>query len=213
MSETQRSAFAHLSDALDLVPNGVTLESLAPDLTGGDYVACLGRICEEKGYHLALDAARRAGLPLTLAGQVHPYEAHQRYFAREIRPRLDGLRTFVGPVDPAERRDLLAHARCLLVPSLVAETSCLVAMEALACGTPVVALDRGALHEIVTPGENGLLVRTPDPDALAAALGAVGTIARAPCRRSAEKRFAAHAMHERYLQLYQRLTHARERAS
>jgi len=211
VSETQRRAFARARQDLSLVPNGIDLDALTPRVEIGDYAVCLGRICPEKGFHFALDAAARIGLPIRLAGAVHPYDAHRRYFDAEIRPRLSASSTFLGPVDPAERRTLLAHARCLVVPSLVAETSCLVAMEALASGTPVVALDRGALRELVVPGRTGLLVQTPD--ALADAIAAVGAIDRAGCRRMAEERFPAARMHDGYLRLYGRLTRAERRAS
>ena len=211
VSETQRRGFPSGGRDLALVPNGIPLDAFTPRFEPGDYVVCLGRVCEEKGYHFALDAARRADLSLRLAGAVHPYEAHRRYFACELSPRLDARRTFIGAVEPTARGALLAHARCLVVPSLVAETSCLVAMEALACCTPVVALDRGALHEIVTPGVTGLLVQSPD--ALADALRAVVSIDRATCRRTAEARFDARAMHDGYLRLYQHVAGAAQRAS
>ena len=88
--------------------------------------------CPEKGYHLALDAAHLAGMALLLAGEVFPYPEHQRYFHEEIGPRLDSTRRFIGPVGGQRKRGLLQRAQCLIVPSLVAETSSLVAMEALA---------------------------------------------------------------------------------
>ena len=99
----------------------------------------LGRICPEKGYHIALDAAARAGVPMVLAGEVFRYPAHEQYFRDEIAPRLDASRRFIGPVGLHRKRRLLSEARCLLAPSLAPETSSLVAMEALACGTPVIA--------------------------------------------------------------------------
>ncbi|NHV87620.1 glycosyltransferase, partial [Escherichia coli] len=84
-------------------------------------------------------------VPLLVAGALYPYPAHVDYFEREVRPLLDATRRFVGPVGFARKRRLLSAARCLLVPSLAAETSSLVAREAAACGTPVVAFPSGAL--------------------------------------------------------------------
>ena len=107
------------------------------------------------------------------------------------------------PARLARKRRLLAAARCLVVASEVAETSSLAAREAAACGTPVVALDRGALAETVRHGETGLLVARPDE--LAAALAAVGTIERARCRAEAEARFAAERMIDGYVAIYRRL--------
>ncbi|PYQ58699.1 MAG: glycosyltransferase family 4 protein, partial [Acidobacteria bacterium] len=161
------------------------------------------RICSEKGYHQALDAAREAGVPLILAGEVFPYEDHRRYFREEIAPRLGPGARFLGPLGLARKRRLLAAARCLIVPSRVAETSSLVAMEALACGTPVVAFRAGALPEIVEHGRTGFLVA--DVPEMARALRDVETLAPAVCREEAERRFSAETMISRYFDLYRQL--------
>src|SRR5206468_1110363 len=87
------------------------------------YALALGRICPEKGFHLALEAAHEAGCALLLGGQVFPYPEHQRYFDTQVAPRLDRCRRYLGPVALARKRRLLAGARCLLAPSLVPETS------------------------------------------------------------------------------------------
>lgn len=186
---------------LDPVPNGVDLEAFGPRGVKEEFALCLGRICPEKGFHLAVDAAKEADVDLLLGGDVFPYPAHQRYFAEELKPRLDERRRFLGPVAGERKRRLLAAARCLLVPSLVAETSSLVALEALAGGTPVVAFPAGALPEIVEPGRTGFLVS--DPREMAAALRTVAALDPADCRRAAEERFPASRMKARYLDLYQ----------
>lgn len=193
---------------LPVVENGVPVEWLRPATIrpARSYVVALGRVCPEKGFHVALDAARLARMPLLLAGHVFPYEAHARYFATEIVPRLDGTRRFVGPARFERKRRLLAGARCLLVPSLAAETSSLVAMEALACGTPVVAFAAGALPEIVDHGVTGYLVR--DEREMADAIAAAGDLDRDACRHAAEARFSARAMVARYLALYEHLGRA-----
>lgn len=165
-----------------------------------DYVVALGRICPEKGFHLALEAATKAGLPLVLAGRVFGYSAHQQYWSKEIAPRLRDGHHFIGPVSPTKKHQLLTHARCLVVSSLVDETSCLVAMEAMACGTPVVGLRRGALGEIVDHGRTGILVERPEqlPDAI---LGAK-RLSPIACREHALNHFSSSRMTGRYLQLY-----------
>jgi glycosyltransferase involved in cell wall biosynthesis len=153
-----------------------------------------------------------AGVPLLLAGQVFPYDSHLRYFDEEIRPRLDGERRFIGPIRFARKRSLLSHARCLVIPSTVAETSSLVAMEALACGTPVIAFRSGALPEIVEQGRTGFIV--DGVEEMAQAMSDVDGLDPNCCRRAARVRFSAQSMTTEYLGLYERLigNHARARA-
>lgn len=188
------------------IENGVCLDGFRPRRKRG-YALAMGRICPEKGFHHALDAARLAGTPLLLAGSVFPYRDHIRYFEQEIRPRLDRWRRWIGPVTGQAKRRLIGQARCLVAPSLAPETSSLVAREALAAGTPVVALRNGALVETVEPGRTGFLVDTPDdlPEAIAAA----ETLDPAECRRAAEQRFSDQAMIAAYLDAYRRLADGR----
>ncbi len=167
----------------------------------------LGRICPEKGFHIALDAAARAHVPLLVAGEVYPYEAHQRYFREEFLPRLNGSQSrFLGAAGFERKRRLLTAARCLLAPSQVPETSSLVAMEALACGTPVIAYPAGALRDIVEHGRTGFLVSSEAE--MAEAIEAAGALDPAVCRRAACERFPAARTIREYLNLYERLAGA-----
>jgi glycosyltransferase involved in cell wall biosynthesis len=195
-------------DATALLPhieNGVSLDRFRTGVQRRGYALALGRICPEKGFHLALEAAAEAQTALILAGQIFPYREHEAYFACEIVPRLDGRRRrFIGPVAMPRKRRLLAGARCLLVPSLVPETSSLVAMEALACGTPVIAFPSGALPDIVENESTGFVVR--DQHEMAQAIRAAAEINPEECRRAARERFSAHRMVAQYLNLYERLT-------
>ena len=122
-----------------------------------------------------------------------------------------GVGVFSGPVGFARKRRLLTAARCLLVPSLAAETSSLVAMEAMACGTPVVAFRAGALPEIVEDGVTGFLVDGVRD--MTVRIAQAGTLDRAAIRAAAVRRFSARCMTDRYLALYHRLLGAPDHAS
>ena len=206
VSQSQRRACPETDHLVGVVENGVDLSRLQPSPTRGEDVVVLGRICSEKGQHLALQAAHRADVPLVIAGRVFPYPEHIRYYESQVVPLLDERRRYVGPTQGRDKVQLLAAARCLLVPSSAPETSSLVAMESLACGTPVVALSAGALPEIVQHGETGFVV--DNVDAMAAAIGSVGGLAPAACRIAAEARFDAAQMCDTYLRLYESLAAA-----
>ncbi|MBV9076738.1 MAG: glycosyltransferase [Methylobacteriaceae bacterium] len=186
------------------IENGVAVEAFAGARHARrPFALTLCRICPEKGVHLAIRAAREAGVPLLIAGELFPYAAHERYFAHEVAPWLGPGCRYLGPVGFARKRRLLAAARCLLVPSLVPETSSLVAREAAAAGTPVIAFAAGALAETVEDGRTGFLVR--DASAMAAAIGRAGAIDPAACRTVARARFDRATMVGAYLDLYARL--------
>jgi glycosyltransferase involved in cell wall biosynthesis len=185
------------------IPNGVALDRFRPGSKKEDFVVGLGRIVEEKGFHLAIDAAKKAGLPLVLGGSVPPFPEHQRYFEQEIRPRLDAERRFLGPIPLRDRIDLLARARCAIVPSLFDEPFSLVTAEALASGTPVVACPIGALTENVEHGRTGLFAR--DAVEMAEAMREITRIDPRECRRVACERFSSERMASSYLELYEML--------
>lgn len=206
VSEAQDRALRPLADpraVLAPIANGVPVAALgAARHARRGFALTLGRLCPEKGQHIALDAAHRAGIKLLVAGAAFPYSAHEDYVRREILPRLDSGR-LIGPVGFARKRRLLSAARCLLIPSLAPETSSLVAMEAAACGTPVIAFPAGALPEIVRDGVTGFLVR--DTDEMARAISRAHEIDPETCRRVARERFSQAAMTDAYLRLYDRL--------
>lgn len=211
VSATQRRACPPEARLLPDIPNGVRLEHYRPRRHKRAFALTLGRICPEKGYHVAVEAAVRAGGPLLVAGRAFGYEAHTRYLEEVLLPLLCAEggppRRFLGPIGLARKRRLLAAARCLLVPSLVQETSSLVAMEALASGTPVIALrSAGALPEIVEHGRTGFLV--DDVAEMAEAMARVGRIDPAECRRAAEERFSAERTAAAYLATYRRVVRA-----
>ncbi|HMI84196.1 MAG TPA: glycosyltransferase [Polyangiaceae bacterium] len=188
---------------LSLGPNGVMLDEFSPVREKGDFVLALGRICPEKGFHLALDAAKRASATLLLAGTVFPYPEHMRYFRNEIVPRLDDRRLFIGAIGRRQKKDLLARARCVLLPSFVEETSSLVAMESLASGTPVIARKVGALGDLLEEGITGYFASSAEE--MADAIDRVSTMSSGSCRRVAEQRFSSRAMTAAYVELFGRL--------
>jgi glycosyltransferase involved in cell wall biosynthesis len=202
VSESQRTSAAPAARRHPVIENGVDLAAFQPQPRRQPFAVALGRICPEKAFDRAARAARRAGVPLLLAGRVYPYQEHRRHFDRDIAPLLGPGVRFLGPIGLARKRSLLARARCLVVPSAVAETSSLVAMEALASGTPVVAWRSGALPDLIDHGRTGFLVDSEDQ--LADAIAAAAALDGQTCRRAAERRFCSRRMTAEYLQIYQR---------
>ncbi len=193
---------------LDDVPNGIALGRARFSERKRGFCLALGRICPEKGYARALLAASRARIPLLLAGRVFAYEEHLRHFREMLAPLLaePSQSRFLGPIGGGRKRRLLAAARCLLIPSRVEETSSLVAMEALASGTPVIAFRVGALPEIIDHGRTGFLV--DDVEGMAQAIRDVGQIDPRACRRAAEERFSAARAMTGYLDTFDRVIRA-----
>jgi glycosyltransferase involved in cell wall biosynthesis len=204
VSDAQMRGAPPAMPRLPVVANGVRLDRLAP--TGRPrrrYALAMGRICPEKAFHIAIDAAEGAGVALLVAGRVFPYPEHVAYFAARIAPRLGKRCRYVGPVGMRRKRVLLAGARCLIVSSVIAETSSLVAMEALACGTPVVALRGGALEDVVEHGVTGFVV--DDASSMGDAIRSVDTIDPRACRAAAEARFDGRGTARAYLETYRML--------
>lgn len=144
-----------------------------------DYLLWIGRMTAEKGPHRAIAAARIAGMPLVLAGVIQP--GQQAFFDREIAPHVDGEHVrFVGEVGGSVKRSLFAGARALLMPIRWEEPFGMVMVEALACGTPVIAFPEGAARELVLDGLTGFLVE--DEQAMGAAVGQLPHIAARDCR-------------------------------
>jgi glycosyltransferase involved in cell wall biosynthesis len=171
-----------------------------------DFVLFISRISPDKGAHLAIDAARKAGRRIVLAGKTNePVE--QAYFEAEIRPRLGGDAEFIGQADLATKKELYASAHCLVFPIRWDEPFGLVMIEAMACGTPVVALNRGSVPEVVLDGVTGF-VRT-EPVDLPTAINRADEIDPFACRRHVEERFGMTAMAAGYEQAYAQVCGAR----
>lgn len=208
VSETQRRTCPPELRDVALVTNGVAQPAAVAKT--GDFAIALGRICPEKNQHVALEAGTLANTRVLLGGSVFPYPDHEQYFREKIEPLLgaaDAGHAFLGPLLPERKQRLLARAKCLLHPTLAPETSSLVAMEALAAGTPVIAYRSGALPEIVEDGVTGFLVDTAEE--MAAAIRKVHTINPEVCRSTARRRFSRERMVRDYFDLYGQLTGTR----
>ncbi|MEV4071991.1 glycosyltransferase family 4 protein [Nonomuraea fuscirosea] len=203
-----RSAYVSISDAdrapeLDYVAtvhHGVELDAFPFDPVGGRRLVVFGRVHPDKGTHTAIEIARRSGMPLTICGIVQD----ERYFEEEIVPKIDGERvSFLGSVGPGTRGRILGGAAALLHPIAFDEPFGLSVVEAMACGTPVVAYRRGSMAEVVDPGVTGFLADSLDEAVTAVAR--IATIDRASCRAQAERRFSADRMVGSYLTIYREM--------
>jgi glycosyltransferase involved in cell wall biosynthesis len=201
ISEAQRSFRPELN-WVATVHNAIDVNGFPYQDDKEDYVLFLGRMSHEKGVHLAIDAAMAAGQRLVIAAKCED-DLEKEYFQEYVEPRLGPGAEYVGEASGPGKRDLLRTARCLLLPLLWEEPFGLVMIEALACGTPVVALRRGAAPEIVIDGVTGFVC--DEPDELPAALREVDRIDPALCRRDAERRFDLSVMVQGYERVYRDL--------
>jgi glycosyltransferase involved in cell wall biosynthesis len=194
-------------DYVATIHHGIDMDEFEPGAGPGAYLLFFGRIHPEKGTVEAIDVAQTAELPLIIAGIIQD----QDYFERSIEPRLDGERvTYVGPVGPDRRRDILAEARAVLHLVSFDEPFGFSVVEAMACGTPVIAHPRGSMPEIVRDGVNGFLVDSLEE--AVAGVRAAASLDRTLVRSSVERRFDSNRMVDDYLELYHRvvaLDHAR----
>ncbi|WP_405160903.1 glycosyltransferase family 4 protein [Nocardia sp. NBC_01499] len=169
----------------------------------GEYLLFLGRIHPDKGTHLAIEVARLTGLPLIIAGVIQDEE----YFRTAVEPHLaDPGVTYVGPVGPQRRDELLGGARALLHLIGFAEPFGLAVVEALATGTPVIATPLGSMPEIIRDGVTGFLVT--DVDGAVAALAKIDQLDRRAARDDVDARFSADRMIDDYLALFETIVPA-----
>jgi len=210
ISDSQRRPIPH-ANWVGQVYNGVATDTLPFGTGRGGYLAFLGRISPEKGVAEAIDVALKVGMPLKIAARL-PLEGIDNswvaldwaYYREEVKPRLSSsLIEFVGEVDDAEKGDLLKDAAGLVFPINWPEPFGLVMVEALACGTPVIARALGSTPEVIRHGRTGFLCSTVDE--MVDACQRLDSIDRFACRQDVEERFSARAMARRYVDVYRRV--------
>jgi len=170
----------------------------------GSYLAFLGRISPEKRVDRAIEIAKRAGIPLKVAAKVDPVD--KDYFERAVEPLLrSAVVEYVGEISDEEKDQFLGNAYALLFPIDWPEPFGLVMIEAMACGTPVIAYDGGAVSEVIEEGRTGFIVK--EVEGATEAVRRVPELSRVRCREVFEKRFTAARMASNYLQVYERVIH------
>jgi len=201
VSDYTARSWEQLPEPATVIPNGVDLDAWLPG-PGGDRLWWSGRVTPEKAPHLAIDAARLAGLPLDLAGPI----SDPVYFATQVRPRLGQGARYLGHLAVDAQVDHVRAARAVLVTPAWDEPFGLVVIEALACGTPVVAFARGGIPGIITSDRVGRLVSAGDVAAMARAAVGVGSVSRTEVREFAERHFSLGRMTQSYLDTYRAIS-------
>jgi glycosyltransferase involved in cell wall biosynthesis len=197
ISEADRHPALHYAAT---VHHGIDMGAFAVGAGTRDYLLFFGRIHPDKGTQEAIEVARRAGLPLVIAGIVQDRD----YFERVVEPHVDGDRVrFVGPAGPAQRNELLGGARALVHLVSFEEPFGFSVVEAMACGTPVIASRRGSMPEIITPEVNGCLVESIEE--AVEAVASVTDLRAAAVRASVERRFDKDRMVDQYIAVYRRI--------
>lgn len=207
ISDAQRQPMPNANWAAT-VYHGIELDELTFNPNMGGYLAFLGRISPEKGLDTAIRVARRAGVPLLIAARMplpHLHDPNVRadweYWENEVQPLLESKQVeLLGQLGGKDKDEFLHNAAALLFPIRWPEPFGLVMVEALACGTPVLALDEGSVPELVDDGRTGFICKTEDE--LVEAVGRIPDLDRAQCRAEAERRFSPGAMVDAYERVY-----------
>jgi glycosyltransferase involved in cell wall biosynthesis len=202
ISNSQRKPIPNLN-WVRTVLHGMPATLLTPRPAQQSYCAFLGRIARDKGIDKAIRIAGRAGMKLKIAAKVD--NADKKYFDSEIKPLLSqGHVEFIGEIDDSQKPEFLSGAHALLFPIDWPEPFGLVMIESMACGTPVIAFNRGSVPEVMDDGLTGFIV--DDEDEAVAAIGRLGELDRAKVRQQFDRRFTARRMAQDYLDLYGELS-------
>ncbi len=189
----------------EVIHHGVPLDLFEFQEKPTDYLFSFGRISPEKGQHLAIKVAKKIGMPLVLAGEVHSHE--RKYWEELVEPHIDGEQIqFVGPLDDRQKAEWYRNASAFLMPIQWDEPFGLVMIESMACGTPVIAYSRGSVPEIVKDGETGFLVERDDLEAMVQSVKNISQIDRKNCRKHVEENFRIERQAQNYVNLYRRIS-------
>jgi glycosyltransferase involved in cell wall biosynthesis len=204
ISEYQRSMAPPGMDWAGLAYNAIDVHQWPYTTEKDDYLLAFGRVCEAKGFHHSIATARRLGRRLIMAGVLQ--EPYRPYFEEQIEPHIDGEQiVYEGEVSDERKRELFARAKAFIFPITWPEPFGLVMIEAMACGTPVIAWRCGSVPEVVDHGVTGFIVTSED-EAVKAVEAAAG-LDRSEIRRVFEQRFSSKVMARNYLTLYWSLAH------
>lgn len=204
ISDSQRkSAFGRIK-FLATIHNGIDLKEFSFNENPKDYFLFMGAMGEHKSPHLAIEACKQANVKLILAGG----KIREPYFSKEIRPQLDDKQIkYVGEVTDKERINLFSQAKGFLMPVTWEEPFGLVMIEAMACGTPVIGFNRGAIPEVIEENKTGFIVENVNQ--MAEAITKIDSVKRIDCRKYIEKKFTYQKMVKEYLEIARKLTGAR----
>lgn len=205
--DEQTSAMEFGINTVGVVPNGINPELYTFNPEPGSYLLYLGRLNQQKGIRAALEITKKAGKKIVVAGNMVGAE-EWTYFLHEVQPHLNEENVkFVGQVDFAEKVRLLSGASALLFPIDRREPFGLVMIEAMACGTPVLAYRKGSVPEIVEDGKTGYIVDTEDE--MVVAIDKIPLLNRATCRRVVEQKYTIKHMVDRYEEIYTKIIEQR----
>ncbi|HEB12607.1 MAG TPA: glycosyltransferase family 4 protein [Actinobacteria bacterium] len=203
VSENQRRLLPELR-YVKTVRNTIDFGSFTVQTDKRGYLLSFSRICPEKGIHIAIEVSKESGKPLIIAGKID--NRYPEYFKNMIEPQVDGVNIqFLGEVSARQKRDLMSGADCLLFPIQWDEPFGLVMLESMACGTPVVAFDRGATAEVIISGQNGFVVESVAQ--MVGVLDRCSSIDPLVCRRWVETNFSIDRMIDGYLENYYNILH------
>ena len=206
VSNFQKNAYSPINVEY-MVHNGIPIEEFPFSENKEDFMFMLSLMWKEKGVHNAIKLSKQSGLPLILAGKIRddPNEMGGRnYFESQIKPHIDGKQIkFIGELNDSEKKEIYQKAKVYLHPCSVDESFGMVLVEAMACGTPVIAFNKGAIPEVIKHGKTGFVVRSLE-EALEV-LPQIDSISSKDCRKHVEKLFDSKIMAENYLLVYEKI--------